>query len=172
MKTIIFIFHPNLTKGSRINHTLPQAAAKKGFKVRDLYALYPDFQIDVKKEQEVLAAADRIVFQFPIYWYQVPALMKQWLDDVLEYGWAYGSTGTALRGKQLFLVPSFGAGADDYTLTGRFQATFEEILRPIETIKFHTGVDYQKPFITAGALNLSEKDCERKAQSYVECLKS
>ena len=61
--------------------------------MRDMYQLYPNFDIDVKTEQKILEVSDRIVLQFPIYWYQTPALMKQWFDVVFEYGWAYGSTG-------------------------------------------------------------------------------
>lgn len=50
-------------------------------------------------EQEALKKADVIVWQFPIYWYSAPAKMKQWIDDVLAYGFAYGSGGNALKGK-------------------------------------------------------------------------
>ena len=57
-----------------------------------MYDLYPDFKIDVAEEQKHLAAADRIILQFPFYWYSTPALLKQWQDDVLTYGWAFGST--------------------------------------------------------------------------------
>ena len=87
MKTTIFIFHPNLENGSRINASLAKTASTAGFEVRDVYQLYPDFKIDVAAEQAALEAADRIVLQFPIYWYQTPALLKQWFDAVLEYGW-------------------------------------------------------------------------------------
>lgn len=96
MKTTIFTFHPQLKNGSRINATLANQARTSGFEVRDMYDLYPDFQIDVAAAQASLEATDRIVLQFPIYWYQTPALMKQWFDAVFEYGWAYGSNGTAL----------------------------------------------------------------------------
>lgn len=76
MKTTIFTFHPNLTNTSRINATLANAAQQAGYEVRDMYQLYPDFKIDVAKEQAILAQTDRIVLQFPIYWYQTPALLK------------------------------------------------------------------------------------------------
>ena len=96
MKTTIFLFHPNFAN-SRVNKAI--AAGLPGdIEVRDMYALYPDFQIDVAKEQAVMEASDRIVLQAPMYWYSGTPLLKKWEDDVLTYGWAYGSDGNALQG--------------------------------------------------------------------------
>ncbi|MDB8604361.1 NAD(P)H oxidoreductase, partial [Streptococcus salivarius] len=50
MKTTIFTFHPQLKTGSRINKELATAAAGAGYDVRDMYQLYPNFDIDVKTE--------------------------------------------------------------------------------------------------------------------------
>lgn len=135
--------------------------------MRNLYALYPDFKIDVAAEQAALAAADRIVLQFPIFWYQVPALLKQWFDDVL----AYGTGGDALQGKELLLAASFGAGADDYTPEGRFHTTIPEILKPLEAIQYHTGLKILEPFTITGTLNLTDEDLIASSQAYVERLK-
>lgn len=84
MKTIINLFHPNF-KQSRVNKGLADQV-KGEFEVRNLAKLYPDFMIDVKKEQQVLEKADRVVLQFPMQWYSSPALLKQWEDQVLTYG--------------------------------------------------------------------------------------
>lgn len=170
LKTTIFTFHPNLENGSRINANLAKAASTAGFEVRDVYQLYPDFKIDVAAEQAALEAADRIVLQFPIYWYQTPALLKQWFDAVLEYGWAYGSTGNALRGKEVILASSFGAALDDYQLEGRFHTTIEEVLKPIVTIQYHTGLQFLEPFITTGTLKLSDANLSEQAEKFVEVL--
>lgn len=75
MNTTILLFHPHL-KTSRVNKTLAEAAIKAGFNVRALYDIYPDEQIDVKKEQALLESSDRIVLQFPLYWYSSPSLLK------------------------------------------------------------------------------------------------
>ncbi|MGT2907336.1 NAD(P)H-dependent oxidoreductase [Streptococcus dentiloxodontae] len=167
MKTTIFLFHPHLNSQSRVNKALAEAAAAAEFEVRDMYSIYPDFQIDAKAEQEILEATNRIVLQYPIYWYQTPALLKQWFDDVLQYGWAYGSKGTALQGKEIILAPSFGAGAADYTLDGRFHTTIAELLKPIETIQYHTGLVFKEAFVITGALNLTDEEIAEKAQAYV-----
>lgn len=170
MKTTVFAFHPDLANGSRINASLAKAASEAGFEVRDVYSLYPDFKIDVAAEQAALEASDRIVLQFPIYWYQTPALLKQWFDAVLEYGWAYGSTGNALRGKEVILAASFGAALDDYQLEGRFHTTVEEVLKPIVTIQHHTGLQFLEPFITTGTLNLSDEALNEQAKEYLNVL--
>ena len=84
MKTTVFLFHPNFAN-SRVNKAL--AAGLPGdIEVRDMYALYPDFQIDVAKEQAVMEESDRIVLQTPMYWYSGTPLLKKWEDDVLTYG--------------------------------------------------------------------------------------
>ncbi|MEX2784997.1 NAD(P)H-dependent oxidoreductase [Streptococcus sp. H49] len=166
MKTTVFAFHPHLNNGSRVNASLAKAASDAGFEVRDIYSLYPDFVIDATAEQAALEKSDRIVLQFPIYWYQTPALLKQWFDDVLEYGWAYGSKGHALQGKTIVLAASFGAGADDYQPNGRFRTTVEEVLKPITTIQYHTGLLFLEPFIVTGSLNLSDEALAEQAQAY------
>ena len=90
MKTTVLVVHPNI-KQSRVNSALAKGAQSVAdVEVRYLYDLYPDGKIDAAAEQAVLEKADRIVLQFPMYWYSSPALLKQWLDDVLAYGWAYG----------------------------------------------------------------------------------
>ncbi|SUM57288.1 NADPH-quinone reductase [Staphylococcus microti] len=119
MKTTIFLFHPNLAT-SRVNKALSKAAEDAGIHVRDIYEQYPDGKIDVAHEQKILSDVERIVFQFPMYWYSTPSLMKEWLDRVLEYGWAYGSNGNALHGKKVILAVTQGSGAQDYTKEGRF----------------------------------------------------
>ena len=99
MKILHLVFHPDLTS-SRVNRVWREQIEASG-KVslsRDLYAEYPDFQIDVAQEQELLVAHKRIVLQFPFYWYSATPLLKKWLDDVLTYGFAYGSTGDKLHG--------------------------------------------------------------------------
>ncbi|KAG2469836.1 NQO1 dehydrogenase, partial [Polypterus senegalus] len=44
---------------------------------------------DIMEEQKKIKAADLIVFQFPLYWYSVPAILKGWFDRVLTQGFAY-----------------------------------------------------------------------------------
>lgn len=170
LKTRIFLFHPNLRQ-SRVNRILANEAEKKGVEVRDMYELYPDFKVDASVEQSVLEDTDTIVFQFPMYWYSSPALMKEWLDTVLEYGWAYGSNGHALRGKKVILAITQGASEIDYTEDGRFHVTTETLLKPFEVISYHTGLVFQPPFILSGTLGISDEELQERAKDYVNYLR-
>ena len=106
-EVLVVAAHPQL-EHSRINRRLMRAAAQgvgsgsatgaASIQVRDLYALYPDYLIDVAAEQAALLSARLIVWQHPIHWYSMPPLMKLWVDEVLAFGWAYGPGGTALSG--------------------------------------------------------------------------
>ncbi|MCF2706801.1 NAD(P)H-dependent oxidoreductase [Arcanobacterium haemolyticum] len=165
MTTTIALFHPH-RDSSRFNAHLAAAVKElPGVTVRDMYALYPDGVIDVAAEQAVLAEADRIILQFPMYWYSSPALLKQWEDDVFTYGWAYGSTGTALHGKELGLAVS--AGASGYTHDG-VGFTLPELLRPFEATSNLIGTRFLTPFTTEGTLAMSDNDIVARAEAYKE----
>ena len=91
-----------------------------GVTIHDLYEDYPTLAIDVKREQQLLAAHDVIVFQHPFYWYSVPAILKEWQDLVLEHGWAYGARRHHLRGKITFNAITTG-GPETRLPEGRLQ---------------------------------------------------
>jgi putative NADPH-quinone reductase len=97
MKPLVILAHPNIAD-SRINRRLIEEVRNyPEITVHELYSSYPDWVIDVPREQELLENHDRIVLQFPLYWYSTPPLLKKWQDDVLSYGWAYGSQGKKCR---------------------------------------------------------------------------
>jgi putative NADPH-quinone reductase len=81
--------------------------------LRHLDKLYPDFNIDVNAEQEALLKADTIIFQFPLFWYNMPAMLKHWIDRVFEYGFAFG-TGSKLTGKKVIVSFTIGSPVSDY----------------------------------------------------------
>ncbi len=98
---LILFAHPALEK-SRVNRQLIRSIhGLDGVTIHDLYETYPDFNIQVKAEQDLLLAHDIIVFHHPFYWYSSPALLKEWQDLVLEYGFAYG------EGERLYAVRNF-----------------------------------------------------------------
>lgn len=174
--TTVFLFHPHL-EASRVNARLAQAARGAGtperpVQVRDLYALYPDMRIDVAAEHAALEAADRIVLQLPMYWYSSPALVKQWEDDVLAYGWAYGPAGGALHGKELALAVSADGSADSYTRAGSVHYELHELLRPFQATSDLIGTRFVAPFLTPGAMNLTDEELAERARDYAAWLTS
>lgn len=170
MNTTVLVFHPHFDR-SRVNRALTDAAeGVPGVQVRRMYELYPDLRIDVAAEQAVLAAADRIVLQFPMYWYSCPPLLKQWEDDVLTHGWAYGSTGTALRGKELLLAVSPGAPADKYRRDGDYRYRVTDLLRPFQATSNLIGTRFVTPFVTAGAMSIGDAELAARAEDYAAYL--
>ena len=100
---LVLVAHPDIAR-SRVNRALAAQARllpDEQVQVRDLYALYPDYVIDIEAEQAALAAARTVVWVHPVQWYSMPALMKLWVDDVLAFHWAYGPGGRGLAGKCL-----------------------------------------------------------------------
>ena len=155
MKTVVNLFHPQLEQ-SRVNRAWGERlASDPSITVRRLYELYPDGKINVALEQAVLEAHERIVFQHPLRWYSVPPLMKQWLDDVLTYGWAYGSTGKALHGKEWLSCISTGGPADSYQAGAYNHYAMSEILKPLQQTANLIGMTYLPPFVFHSADSVS-----------------
>ena len=133
VNNILVIFaHPNRSQ-SRVNQAMRAAIEDlPQVTVVDLYEEYPDFLIDVKREQARLVEHQLLVFQHPFYWYSCPPLLKEWLDVVLEQGFAYGDGGTALKGLDFMQVISTGAPAEAYQPHAYHQFTITDLLRPFE----------------------------------------
>jgi putative NADPH-quinone reductase len=168
MKTLVLVFHPNLTS-SRVNRRLAEEMEKQtNVTVHRVYEAYPNEQIDVAAEQKLLEQHDRIVLQFPFYWYSTPPLLKKWEDAVLTYGWAYGSKGDKLQGKELLLAISTGASKENYSPVGNFKYTVLELLRPLQATSNLIGTRYLTPYILYGVMqHLSDELLEHSAMDYV-----
>lgn len=174
---LVLAAHPDL-RHSRVNHRLLQRVRDLvaeptdavEVRLRDLYALYPDFSIDVAAEQAALARADLIVWQHPLQWYSMPALMKLWLDEVLAHGWAYGHQGRALAGKDLWLVLSTGGPEGAYRPDGYNRHFFEAFLPPYEQTAALCGMRFLPPLVLHGAHRVDATALELHAQTYVSRL--
>ena len=117
---LVLVAHPDIAR-SRVNRALAAQARllpSEAVEVRDIYALYPDYVIDIEAEQAALAGARTVVWLHPVQWYSMPALMKLWVDEVLAFRWAYGPGGRALAGKCLWLVVSTGGSETSYQEVG------------------------------------------------------
>ncbi|MHC6529573.1 NAD(P)H-dependent oxidoreductase [Vibrio proteolyticus] len=152
MKKILVLYaHPSQRR-SEVNTPLFDVAKQvEGVTTVDLYAEYPTFDIDIDKEQQRLVEHDVIIFQFPLYWYSTPSILKEWQDLVLEYGFAYGHDGAALHGKQFLCVLSAGGKAEAYQTDGYNHFTIRELLQPLEQMANLTGMQYLAPFALFGA---------------------
>jgi glutathione-regulated potassium-efflux system ancillary protein KefF len=186
---LLLIAHPDL-RLSRVNTRLMQSArampaGHRTVEVRDLYALYPDYVIDVATEQAACERADLIVWVHPVHWYGMPPLMKLWLDEVLTLGWAYGGAGSdggdggdggkgeggqRLNGKDLWAVLSTGGTEEAYRPTGYNRYFFDAFLPPYEQTAALCGMRFLPPLILHGAHQAAEAEVLQHVQVFTERL--
>jgi glutathione-regulated potassium-efflux system ancillary protein KefF len=170
---LVLCAHPQL-QHSRANRSLLRAAGALGgaVKVRDLYALYPDYLIDVRAEQAALMGAQLVVWQHPIHWYSMPPLLKLWVDEVLAFGWAYGPDGNALAGKDLWVVASTGGPAESYRPDSYNRYFFDAFWPPFEQTAALCGMRFLPPLVLHGAHRASDAEVAAHAQNYADHLAS
>lgn len=167
-KRILLVFaHPMIWK-SRANKRLIEAARHlegPDFEVLDLYESYPDFLIDVPVEQQRLLQADVILLQHPFYWYSQPALLKEWMDRVFEYGFAFG-TQAKLAGKRIGQVITTGGTETSYRPEGSNHCSMFELLKPMEMSFELCKLDILPPFVLHNATKLSKEQLSSACERY------
>jgi len=169
---LVVLAHPNLS-ASKLNKTLKEAIIDlPNVTLNDLYTSYPTWQIDAAHEQQMLVANDVIVLQFPFYWYSTPALLKEWQDKVLAWGFAFGTEGTALVGKKILVVTTTGGAQESYSETGQNKHTVEELLLPLRQTASLCGMIWQTPVVVHGATTISDEDLAKAASEYQKLLAS
>jgi glutathione-regulated potassium-efflux system ancillary protein KefF len=170
---LILAAHPTL-EHSRVTRALIKAAQGEAARVelRDLYALYPDYYIDVAAEQAALTSARLVVWLHPVHWYSMPPLMKLWLDEVFAFGWAYGPGGSALRGKHLWLAASTGGPAQSYRPDGYNRYFFDAFMHPYEQTAALAGMLWLPPLVLHGAHRADDAAIATQARTFVEKLRS
>ncbi|NDZ73196.1 NAD(P)H-dependent oxidoreductase [Streptomyces sp. SID10362] len=139
---------------------------------------------DVAAEQEKLLWADTVIFQFPLWWYTMPAILKGWVDRVFTHRFAYGvgvhdetrygerfGEGT-LRGRRAILSVTVGGPESHYTDRG-INGPIEDLLFPIHHgILYYPGLEVLPPFVLHGADRLTEGGFEDAAKEWKERLLS
>ena len=146
-KVLILFAHPRLEKSIANAALLMGIPRHNAITFHDLYESYPDFNVDIKFEKSLLLSHDVIIWHHPFYWYSAPPLLKQWIDLVLEYGWAYGKGGDKLQGKLIFNVLTSGGKKEVYHAEGRNRYTVREFLRPFEQTARLCHMNYLPPFV-------------------------
>ncbi|AUS08958.1 hypothetical protein C1X05_08950 [Laceyella sacchari] len=169
MKTLVIVSHPNI-ETSVINKRWVEELSKypEKYTIHDLAKVYPDGNIDVQKEQKLVESHGNLILQFPIYWFNCPPLLKKWLDDVLTYGWAYGSHGDKFKNRKVALGVTAGIKKEDYSKNGRYQYTLDEVLVPFEMTFKYCNADYRSFFAFYGEEHKpSASEVSKSAQEYV-----
>jgi glutathione-regulated potassium-efflux system ancillary protein KefG len=165
-KLLILFAHPRFEK-SRANKKLVNSIPKHpSITFHDLYEHYPNFNIDLEREKDLLLSHDVIIWQHPFYWYSAPPLLKQWIDMVLEFGWAYGPGGRALEGKIIFNALTSGGTREVYSKEGRNRFTIREFLAPFDQTAVLCKMKYLPPFAVQGTHRLSDEELNRLGLMY------
>jgi len=165
LKKILILFaHPALQK-SRVNKLLIEDLNQlEGITFHDLYQSYPEFDIDVNHEKELLENHDVIILHHPFFWYSTPAILKEWQDLVLEHGWAYGSQGNALKDKICFNIITTGGRKEAYSKRGYNNYTIRELLAPIEQTANLCKMIYLPPYVIHGTHSITEESIDQHRQ--------
>lgn len=151
-KVLLILAHPDF-KNSVGNKTIVNTVNNNNnVTVRDLTALYPNFDIDIVAEQKALVACDLIILQYPIYWYNMPPILKQWFDKVLTHGFAFGD-GAQLTGKTIMASVTTGSPESAYP-----KGEMERILLPIRATANFCKMIYMKPVASFGIYSSPNQD--------------
>lgn len=159
LKTLVIVSHPTVEE-SGSQQFLIQSITSPPLEQVTLHVIeqaYPDGQIDVKKEQQLLKDHDRILFQFPFYWYSSPPLLKQWQDEVLTEHFAFGYRGNKLKGKEFGLILSVGIAEKEYQSGGQEGYSMSELTKPYQALARKTQMTYLKPLVIYQFAYLSEQ---------------
>lgn len=153
---------------SLVNKKLVEAAQqKRNVTVRDMYSLYCNQPINVQEERQVLTAADRVVFQFPLRWYDAPTLVQRWKETVLDDYWLHSGPGgkSILADKEMLLAVAYSEPSYDFTESGKYRTTLVQLLRPFKVLSIHLGMKFCVPF-TIYELD----DLQKSSKEYAEMI--
>jgi putative NADPH-quinone reductase len=165
-RTLVVVGHPDLQR-SRIHRAwVDTLTSETDATVHPLYERYTHGTIDRSHEQALLLAHERVILQFPFYWYSTPPLVKEWLDTVLERGWAYGPGGRQLHGKEFGVAVSTGSKAEDYKADGRYAATMDDLTAPFRVLATHVGMSYLPGFYLNDVRAVSDEQLLVAAREY------
>jgi glutathione-regulated potassium-efflux system ancillary protein KefG len=168
MKIMVIIAHPNI-KNSRANQALTRELQKHtDIYIHHLYQAYTDWHIEVEREQQLLLDYDRIIFQFPLYWFSCPPLLKKWFDDVFTFGWAYGPEGKKLKGKQFMIAVTAGGTKKAYRSGGDNWFTISEYVKPIQSTITKCNGTFLPAFVVYNSNHGTDEYLAQEAQKYVD----
>ncbi|ANS41497.1 NAD(P)H-dependent oxidoreductase [Serratia inhibens] len=176
-KTMLILAHPKFDESVVNKILIEKVMSNNDVYINNLSERYKDEKFDIEDEQRLLIQHERIIFQFPLYWYSYPAILKKWMDDVFTPGFAYGRKGellgTHLVGKQFSIVSTIGGVEQMYTPGGIVGSSVNELLRHLQaTIEYVGGVYTYPHFVYGSAFVKNEEHLNQGVESYLEYISS
>lgn len=172
-KVLMILAHPDFEKSIANKHIKNKLEQQNNVEVRHLNELYPNHKIDVQTEQEALKKADVIIFQYPLFWYSVPSILKEWIDSVFTYGFAFGKGNYQLEGKKIIVSFTTGSSGKDYP-----EDVVEKIVFPFKGLANFCKMNYITTVYSHEIANYSDdakeksvKNAEIHAKKLIDLLK-
>lgn len=171
-KILVNVVHPNIEESIVNKRLLKGIKDIENVSINHLYTKYPNFKIDIEEEQKLLLEHDVILFQFPMYWFSSPSLLKEWFDTVFTPGFAYGGE-YKLQNKIFAVAISCGGAKEVFSETGKDKKRVEEFLYPFEITANYVKMNYEKAYITYDTEStLSEETLEMYTKDYIQYVKA
>lgn len=132
------------------------------------------FVPELQDEMDKVARSDLLIFQFPIWWLGLPAILKGWVDRVFAVGRAYGGgryfDSGVFHGKRAMCSVTVGGPKEVYSARGVYSEV-EDILFPIHRGIFgFTGFSVIEPFVVYGPNRISQGERQKYLKLYSERL--
>jgi putative NADPH-quinone reductase len=166
-KILIVLGHPDYSHSNANKALIELLEGAPNVTVHNISEAYPDGKIDVQKEQALLESHDRIIFQFPTYWFNVPGFFKTWMDQVLAYGWAFGPGGTALSSKEYGVVTTTGSPVEVYQPEA-VGFTIDSVILPVVASLKYCGSTYLGHAVLHKAFEVTPESIAEAKDSYLK----
>ncbi|WP_155286937.1 NAD(P)H-dependent oxidoreductase [Lacticaseibacillus zhaodongensis] len=166
MHTLIAVAHPHIARSNTQSFLKETAALEPTATWHELDGA----TLNLAAERKQLLASDRIVLQFPLYWYSAPAALWNWLDQVWVKNVVYGPDDGLLQGKSLGLVVSYSEPPRDYDLGGKVGLSMQEILRPFAAIAKRCGLQLLSPLLIPQFDRMTEQERAQLLVAYRQYL--
>lgn len=172
MKTLVIVSHPYPERSKATKALEEIAAIIPNVTVRHLDKLYGHNinGFDITAEQKAQEEADRIVYLFPIHWFNLTPMLKAYLNEVWAYGWAFGPEGSALKGKEMQIVTTTGASEFTYSADGLIESSMQEVLTPMKASAYYVGMKYNQHLAFHNALGASDEVIAEFQKAFVALL--
>jgi len=172
MKTLVVVSHPNFAQSRVIKALQNLAANSNKVIVRNLEAIYGNNlqSFDIDAEQAAYAGVDRVIYLFPIHWFNLTPMLKAYFNHVWSYGWAFGPNGNALQGKTMQVAVSAGASAYTYSAAGMIHCSIDEVLTPLKASALYVGMTYLSPFAIFEAMTINGEQLDAELTRFQQLL--
>lgn len=175
MKTLVIVSHPYPEQSKAIMALQDAAEKSSDIEVRNLESIYGNDinRFDISTEQQAHEKADRIIYIFPIHWFNLTPMLKAYMNAVWSYGWAFGANAAyALKDKELQIVVTAGATEFTYSAEGLIKSTMDEVLSPLKASAYYVGMKYNKPLSFYQAIGLSDESIINIKNEFITRIKS